>query len=52
MLICLDTMEKRKKNTVGNFISKVYELDSSSQNNKNITEITWTNGPSSELKNA
>ena len=43
---------ERKKNTVENFITKVYELDPSSQNNKTITEIIWTDGPSSELKNA
>ena len=52
MLICSDTTEK-EKNTVRNFISAIYyELDTfyCSQNNKNITEIIWTDGPSSELK--
>ena len=51
MLICSDTTEK-EKNAVRNFITAVYdEFDSSSQNNKNITEIIWTDGPSSEFKN-
>ena len=51
MLICSDTTEK-EKNTVRNFISAIYyKLDPSSQNNKNITEIIWTEGPSSEFKN-
>ena len=51
MLIYTDTTEK-EKNTVRNFISAIYdEFDRNSQNNKNITEIIWTDGPSSELKN-
>jgi len=44
--------KKKEKNTISTFIQHLYEeLQPNSPDMKNVEEVIWTDGPSSEFKN-